>query len=111
MAKSNTLAWVVGLGTVAVAGVGIYLYEKSQTTGTTAAAATTTPTGVNSPAQAFLVANNTSPSPAAALVAKALTLAALNHTDVGATDVTNAIAQGANSVEKQALQMAGYTVS
>lgn len=40
-AKSNaTLAWAVGLGTLAVAGVVVVLYEQSQASSSTAAAPT-----------------------------------------------------------------------
>jgi hypothetical protein len=43
MAKQDNtaIAWLIGLGTLAVAGVGIYFYEKSQPAAPTTAPATT----------------------------------------------------------------------
>jgi hypothetical protein len=49
------LAWTIGLGTVVLAGVGIYFYEKSQSQATTAPAATT-PTVSLTPSQEATIA-------------------------------------------------------
>lgn len=114
MARSNTLAWVVGIGTVGVAGLAIYLYERSTTPASTPASGGAVTGTVTSQAgvaaQTFLAQNDSSPSAAKPEVDKALTLAALDHLAAGQPHATNAVAQGANATEKQALQMAGYTV-
>lgn len=76
MAKKNsTLAWAVGLGTLALAGVGIGLYEKSQKPVTPPGGATATQTPVTTDSGFVDASGNTMD----AIVAKAVNLAKLGH--------------------------------
>ena len=69
MAKkdNSALAWMVGLGTLAVAGIGVYFYEKSQPAAPTTSPPALPPVGV------------TAAAPAAAACAQAQKLVALRR--------------------------------
>ena len=66
MAKNNTLAWALGLGAVAAAGIAVAIYEMAQSptvpaaTSTTASTASTatSPLAINNSASAISLQNS-----------------------------------------------------